>query len=115
MLQNIVGALAVAVVAYLLLRLVSAWRARISPGEAHALVEAGALLLDVRTEAEHASGTIAGAKNVPLQRLGASLGELPKEREIIVFCASGMRSARAATILRGAGFSVFDLGPKAAW
>lgn len=116
MMQNLIVALVLAIGAYFIMRSVAARRARIPPQEAHAKVEAGALLLDVRTEREHASGSIEGALNIPLQRLGASLGELPKkEREIVVFCASGMRSARAAAILRRAGYTAHDLGPEAAW
>jgi len=114
-LQNLAVAVGLAIGAYLLLRILVSWRARIAPAEARAKVEGGALLLDVRTPAEFAAGSIEGAINIPLQRLEASFGELDNDQEIVVFCASGMRSARSATLLKRAGFTVHDLGPKAAW
>lgn len=91
-------------------------RNRISGPVAREKVAAGALLLDVRSEGEFRSGAIPGAKNIPVQSLGGRLGELEKERPIVVYCASGMRSASAAALLRRNGFKeVSDLGPAAAW
>jgi rhodanese-related sulfurtransferase len=58
---------------------------------------------------------VPGALNVPLDALPARLGELPADRLIVVYCASGMRSARAASVLRGAGRTVVDAGTQAAF
>ncbi len=90
---------------------------KVSPEKARALVEGGAKLVDVRTPGEHASGHIAGSINVPLQELGNRLAELgDKSKPIVVYCASGMRSASAASMLRRAGFAeVHDLGSVARW
>ncbi|MCA9609470.1 MAG: rhodanese-like domain-containing protein [Myxococcales bacterium] len=88
---------------------------RINGQQARAEVEAGAVLLDVRTPAEFASGSIPGAKNVPLDRLASRIGELDKEKKVVVFCRSGNRSATAAGILRRHGFTALDLGPVSAW
>jgi phage shock protein E len=71
---------------------------------------AGAVIVDVRTPAEFAQGHVAGAVNVPVDELPARLGELGPERMVVVYCASGVRSARAAALLRGAGRTVVDAG-----
>ena len=65
----------------------------------------GALLLDVRTRGEYASGHANGSKNIPLDELGGSLKKLDKEQNIIVVCASGMRSGRAVSMMKQNGFS----------
>ncbi|HYV45387.1 MAG TPA: rhodanese-like domain-containing protein [Myxococcaceae bacterium] len=89
----------------------------VSRDEAHRLVAGGALLLDVRSPEEFKSGHIDGAVNIPVQDLEARLGEVgPRERQVVVYCHSGMRSGRAAQVLRGAGYSgVRDLGPMERW
>jgi len=90
---------------------------RVSPAEAHRLVEAGARLVDVRASFEYAYGHLPGAINVPLQHLDKRMGELePKDKEIVVYCQSGGRSQAAFDQLKAAGFSkLYDLGPMSAW
>lgn len=75
-------------------------------------LERGALLVDVRSPGEFGGGHLEGAVNVPVDQIGAKAASLGgKDRPIVVYCASGMRSARAAGLLRGAGFGeVHDLG-----
>ncbi|MFO0594064.1 MAG: rhodanese-like domain-containing protein [Myxococcaceae bacterium] len=90
----------------------------ISGEQAHALVKQGAFLLDVRTPEEFAEGHIDGATNVPVQELEAKLASLnlKKDRDVVVYCRSGKRSARASEILKAAGFAkVFDLGGMSNW
>lgn len=84
---------------------------------AHAAVEAGGLLLDVRTAQEYASGHVDGAVNIPIDQLEARLDELgPKDRPVVVYCHSGGRSAYAKTLLDRAGYAeVIDIGPMGAW
>ena len=84
---------------------------------AHQLVDAGALLLDVRSESEFASGHVPGATNVPLDRLSARAQALAQERRpIVVYCASGVRSAAARRVLRKAGVDeVYDMGAMSRW
>jgi phage shock protein E len=90
--------------------------ARIDGAEAKRLVAAGALLLDVRMPDEFASGHVDGAVNIPVQVLGQRLAEVgAKDREVVVYCKSGGRSARAAAELRQAGYSVHDLGGIGNW
>jgi len=89
----------------------------VSVAEAKSLVSAGALLLDVRTEGEFSSGHLPNALNIPLGELGARMSKLePKERPVVVYCASGVRSAAAAGALRSAGFAkVKNLGAMTRW
>ncbi len=75
------------------------------------LLKAGAVIIDVRTKAEFASGHIRGATNIPLQELAANLHRLPRESPVVVCCASGMRSASARSMLVAKGYSrVYDGG-----
>lgn len=91
--------------------------ADVSGPEARRWVEAGALLVDVRTPEEFAAGHIAGAVNIPVQQLDRRMAELPaRDRPVVVYCRSGQRSRRAAHALREAGYAeVHDLGPMTAW
>ena len=74
------------------------------------------LVIDVRRHDEHATGNISGSRNVPLQVLGTSLADLPRDRELVVHCAGGYRSAIAASLLAANGFTVADLiGGYGAW
>lgn len=70
----------------------------LSPDDARALVEAGAVLIDIRGPDEHAREKIPGARNVPLDRLEG----LPSDRPIVFHCRSGMRTAGNAAALRQA-------------
>ena len=89
---------------------------RVSPEEARRLVANGATLVDVRTPGEFADGHLPGALNVPVLDIDRRSGEIPRHRPVIVYCASGMRSASAAEALRSAGWSeVHDLGAMSRW
>lgn len=90
----------------------------ITGAEAKALVKQGALLLDVRTPGEFAAGHVEGAVNLPVQELEQRLADVPakKDQPIVVYCASGRRSAAAKRVLEKAGFSkVSDLGGMSNW
>ena len=63
-----------------------------------------AILVDVREREEWNRGAIPGARHLPLGELPRRLEELPRDREIVLYCASGVRSARALAILQQAGF-----------
>ncbi len=75
------------------------------------------LVIDVRAPGEWEAGHIDGAINVPLSRLADELDELPADRLVVVYCASGYRSGIAASLLRRAGRTeVADLvGGLEAW
>lgn len=61
-------------------------------------------LIDVREPHELAISCLEGAQNIPLGELAAHLDELDSTQEIVLFCKSGMRSARALELLTSAGF-----------
>lgn len=63
-----------------------------------------ALLIDVREEAEWQVCNIPQAKLVPLQTIPSFAPNLPKDKEIIIHCKAGMRSARACEYLMSIGF-----------
>ena len=69
-------------------------------------ITSGARIIDVRSPGEFRDGAYPGAVNIPLATLPARMMELePKEKSIVVYCASGARSGQAARILKQAGFS----------
>ena len=64
--------------------------ATLSPADAHAAMDDGALLIDIRGADEHARERIPGALNIPIERIG----ELPSDgRPLLFHCKSGMRTA----------------------
>jgi rhodanese-related sulfurtransferase len=75
------------------------------------------VILDVRTQSEYDSGHIQNATFIPVSELAGRLGELDKNKEILVYCASGGRSATASQTLVDNGFSkVYNmLGGITAW
>lgn len=70
-----------------------------------------AILLDVREEAELMAYSLPKAKHIPLGALRTRLNELDKTKEIITFCAIGVRSYNAARILMQNGFENVLLYP----
>ncbi len=83
---------------------VAALPAEVSVSEASRLRDAGAFILDVRQPDEWAAGHIPGATLIPLGELPARVAEVPKDRQVVVVCRSGNRSAQGRDILLGAGF-----------
>lgn len=67
------------------------------------------LLLDVRTPAEFANGSIAGAVNIPLDSLRARLDEIPAAGKVVVFCKVGLRGYIACRILLAHGIDCVNL------
>lgn len=68
------------------------------------------VLVDVREAYERESGHLGGL-HIPMAHLPWRLDELPREGEVVVYCRSGMRSARAVLYLRSvlSGVTVFNL------
>ncbi len=62
------------------------------------------LILDVRDEDEAMHGMLKGAKNIPTQEIIGRLAEIPKDKEIIVHCATGVRAEMAYHTLKDAGY-----------
>jgi len=69
----------------------------------------GKFLLDVRNPPELAVEQVAGALNIPLPELRARLGELPRDREILVICRSAQRAYYATRILLQNGFKARNI------
>ena len=98
--------LALAVLAY------EASRARgggqsVGPMDAVRLMNQGAVLVDVRSQAEFDSGHIIDARHVPQDQLSGGTEALRKYKDkvVIACCESGMRSGAAARVLRAQGFT----------
>jgi rhodanese-related sulfurtransferase len=90
----------------------------ITPEEVFRIISQGKniFLLDVRTEDEYKQGHIEGANLIPVQDLESRLDEIPRDRQIIVYCKSGVRSRSAASILIENGFGmVYDMGGISDW
>jgi rhodanese-related sulfurtransferase len=69
-----------------------------------AAIEAGAFVLDIRTEGEYAEGHIEGAVNIPLRTLTANMDQIPTDVQVIVHCKSGFRAALSMPVLGVLGF-----------
>jgi phage shock protein E len=68
-------------------------------------IAAGARVVDVRTPAEFKDGSYPGAINIPVSLIPVRMNELePKDKPVVLFCASGARSGQAARMLKQAGF-----------
>lgn len=77
--------------------------------EVPALIAAGAVMVDVREPGERDGGIIPGSLSIPLGSLRDRLGELPKDKELLVHCASGQRSYNACRVLMQHGFKCRNL------
>ncbi|MDP9417165.1 MAG: rhodanese-like domain-containing protein, partial [Actinomycetota bacterium] len=79
-------------------------------------VPADAWLLDVREPGEWAAGHVDGAHHVPMSELPARAGEVPGDREVVVVCRVGGRSAAVTAWLRAQGRRAVNLdGGLDAW
>lgn len=92
---------------------------QVSPNEAIRLFNQDALMIDVRSEGEYKTGFIGEATHIPSTVFKSKIDSLNKhkDKEIVVYCQSGMRSAGAASALVKAGFEkVYNLrGGILAW
>ncbi|MBE3557268.1 MAG: hypothetical protein IMW91_09415 [Firmicutes bacterium] len=78
----------------------------ITPDELHARLQKGEPLtvIDVREPYEWRSGVIEGALKIPMGQIPSQLASIPKDRPVVVVCASGNRSATVATFLHQQGY-----------
>jgi phage shock protein E len=80
------------------------------------LQASGAWVVDVRTNSEYIDGHIPNSLNVPVDQLSQTAGGWDKSQPVIVYCATGARSAEAAAYLAGQGFKkVYDHGVSPNW
>ncbi len=62
-------------------------------------------LLDVRTFGEYMQTRLEGARLIPVEQVGRRLGDIPRDRPILLYCAVGSRSAQVARYLESKGFT----------
>jgi rhodanese-related sulfurtransferase len=99
--------LALALAAYEFSRSRSGGQA-VGPPEAVRLLNQGALLVDVRSQAEFDSGHILDARHVPQDQVAQAAESTLKrfkDKVVIMSCESGMRSSAAARVLQAQGFT----------
>jgi rhodanese-related sulfurtransferase len=101
------------------LRVRSATASSIGPGEAVRMMNGGALLIDVRGQAEFAAGHISGARNVPGALIAGGAEPIArfKDKPVIAYCDTGKTGGAAARQLTRLGFkSAYNLrGGLGAW
>jgi rhodanese-related sulfurtransferase len=92
----------------MLSQLSAAWGAEkdISSRDAKVLLEKNksVFLLDVRTPQEYSQGKLGGSVLIPLGELERRIGDVPKNKTIVVYCAVGSRSKAAAGFLSKSGY-----------
>jgi rhodanese-related sulfurtransferase len=62
-------------------------------------------VLDVRTPEEFAAGHVPGAHNVPHDQLASRLAEVPKDKDLVLYCRSGRRVGLAVEVLAAHGYT----------
>ena len=85
--------------------------------EMQAQKSAALYVLDVRTPEEFASGHVPGAVNIPYDQVASRVAEIPKDKEVVLYCRSGRRAGLAAAELEKAGYEDLQLmqGDMPAW
>jgi phage shock protein E len=61
-------------------------------------------VLDVRSPEEYASGHVPGAVNIPYDQVASRIAEVPKDKDVVLYCKSGRRAGIAAEVLAGQGY-----------
>lgn len=78
--------------------------ATVDVSEAYEMHQSGAFVLDVRTVEEWNEFHAPNTTLIPLDQLASRLNEVPRDRQVLVVCRSGNRSAQARDILLNAGY-----------
>ena len=76
----------------------------LTPTQVHQMRDA-VTLVDVRENAEWASGHIAGAIHIPLGRLRGEMNRIPSDKPVVFYCQAGGRSSQAIAIAKALGQS----------
>ncbi|HVT74505.1 MAG TPA: rhodanese-like domain-containing protein [Lacunisphaera sp.] len=77
----------------------------VDPCTAAQWLREGAVLVDVREAEELAICQLAGARHVPMRDIPSRVGELPRDRPVLVLCHHGARSLQVTRFLRDQGFA----------
>jgi rhodanese-related sulfurtransferase len=67
--------------------------------------EQAPFVLDVRAPEEFVTGHVPGAVNIPHDQVAARLAEVPKDKEVVLYCRSGRRAGMAAEVLAANGYT----------
>jgi rhodanese-related sulfurtransferase len=81
----------------------------ISVDQAYQMYQGGTFVVDVRTQEEWDEYHVPNTTLIPLDQLPNRLGELPKDKEIVVVCRSGNRSQEGRDILLSAGYNATSM------
>jgi rhodanese-related sulfurtransferase len=65
-------------------------------------------VLDVRTPEEYAAGHVPGAVNVPYDQVASRLAQIPKDKDVVLYCKSGRRAGLAADVLAANGYTKLE-------
>jgi rhodanese-related sulfurtransferase len=76
---------------------------------ARALADGGAQVVDVREPYEREAGYVEGTEHIELQQLAGAAESLDRERPVIFYCRSGVRSLMAAQAFRRAGYEAWSM------
>jgi rhodanese-related sulfurtransferase len=76
---------------------------------ARALTDGGAQVVDVREPYEREAGYVEGTEHIELQQLAGAAESLDRERPVIFYCRSGVRSLMAAQAFRRAGYEAWSM------
>ena len=91
-------------------------RTSVTASAARERLDAGAILVDVRSASEWRSEHAPVARHIPLDQLAQKASSLPADTPVVVMCHSGVRSAQGARTLRNAGIDAVSLrGGIIAW
>jgi rhodanese-related sulfurtransferase len=85
--------------------------AELDPAAVKSLLESPRppLILDVRENWEREAARLPGTMDIPMMEIPKRMGELPRDRQIVVMCHGGVRSLRVAHLLAESGFQVANL------
>lgn len=85
--------------------------------ERQAKGDSSLFVLDVRTAEEFAAGHVPGAVNVPYDQVASQLAQIPKDKDVVLYCKSGRRAGLAAEVLQASGYTKLEhlQGDMQAW
>ena len=84
----------------------------VTPQQVHELQvkkDPSLLVIDVRSAEEYAAGHVPGAVNIPYDQVASRLAEIPKDKDVVLYCRSGRRSGLAAETLEANGYKDLQL------
>ena len=89
---------------------------QVDPDDAHAMLEGGATLLDVREQDEWDAGHVPDSQLIPIGQVTARIAEVPRDRRVVVICRTGARSEQVAQFLVSQGVDAVNVaGGLRAW